>query len=129
MSEAAGFTPADKVDVRRFCWYPAYGAGDSGFEGWRFFQAYGLLEYRLNNMAPAEVAVAQATFLANLRSLEAAIVAAGTNLATAAAGPWTHNQAEIADRAGLFDDWRVRLCGFLGIPPGPARGVAGAITI
>ena len=37
----------EKANIRRFCGYPAYGAGPSGFQGWRFFQAYGLLEYRL----------------------------------------------------------------------------------
>ena len=122
-SETPGsFSEADKVDVRRFCWYPAYGAGASGFQGWRFFQAYGLLEYRLNNLSPAEVAVVQATYLANLRTLETAVVAAAGNLATQAAGPWTHNKAEVADRVALFDAWRLRLCGFVGVPPGPERG-------
>ena len=116
------FADADKVDVRRFCWYPAYGAGAAGFGGWRFFQAYGTLEYRLNNMSAAEVAVVQSTFLANLRTLEAAVVAAGASLATDAAGPWTHNKREVADRLALLDDWRDRLCSFLGVPPGPGRG-------
>ncbi len=129
-SETPGsFVEADKVDVRRFCWYPAYGAGASGFQGWRFFQAYGLLEYRLNNMSPEEVAVVQATYLANLRALEVAVVAAAANLTTDVAGPWTHNKTEVAERSALFDAWRVRLCGFVGIPPGPERTVAGAVTI
>ena len=123
------FVEADKVDVRRFCWYPAYGAGASGFQGWRFFQAYGLLEYRLNNMAAEEVAVMQATYLINLRALETAIVGAGANLATEVAGPWTHNRSEVADRAALFDAWRMRLCGFIGVPPGPERLRQDAIII
>ena len=124
-----GFSDADKVDVRRFCWYPAYGAGASGFQGWRFFQAYGLLEYRLNNLSPAEVAVVQATYLAPLRLLETAVVAAADNLATQAAGPWTHNKAEVADRTALYDSWRQRLCGFIGVPPGPARAGLQPIVI
>ncbi len=123
------FSEADKVDVRRFCWFPAYGAGASGFQGWRFFQAYGLLEYRLNNLSPAEVAVVQSTFLTNLRALEPAIVAAAGNLSTEAAGPWTHNKAEVADRTALFDAWRLRLCGFIGVPPGPDRPDGRGIVI
>ena len=129
--EAPGsLVEADKVDVRRFCWYPAYGAGASGFQGWRFFQAYGLLEYRLNNLSPAELAVLQTTYLANLRVLETAIVAAAANLATDSAGPWTRNKTEAADRAALFDTWRARLCGFVGVLPGPQRAdAAGPIVI
>ena len=120
---------ADKVDVRRFCGYPAYGAGASGFQGWRFYQAYGLLEYRLNNMAPEEVTVVQ-QYLTNLRALEAAVPAAGANLATATAGPWIRNKAELRERVVLFDSWRTRLCGFMGVPVGPqlANG-AGSIVI
>ena len=34
---------SERVDVRRFCGYPAYGAGSSGFQSWRFFEAYGTL--------------------------------------------------------------------------------------
>lgn len=29
-------------------------------------------------------------------------------------------QKELNDRVRLLDDWRRRLCGFIGIPPGPA---------
>ena len=51
------FLDSEKTDIRRFCGYPAYGATQSGFQSWRFFQAYGLLEFRLNNLSVAEVAV------------------------------------------------------------------------
>ncbi len=112
------FVESDKVDVRRFCGYPAYGFGPAGFQGWRFFQAYGLLEYRLNNMDPTEGAVCQ-TYLNSLRQLEAAIPNAGANLDTDKAAVWTHNKREVADRLNLFDTWRRRLCGFLGVPAGP----------
>ena len=123
------FIESDKVDIRRFCGYPAYGAGASGFQGWRFYQAYGLLEYRLNNMAPEEVTVVQ-QYLNSLRGLEAAIPAAGANLTTDVAGPWTHNKAELRDRANLFDSWCARLCGFLGVPAGPQlAGHMGTVVI
>ena len=113
------FTNAEKVDVRRFCGYPAYGSGPSGFQGWRFFQAYGLMEFRLNNMATEEEAVIRTTYLANLYTLETAIVGTSANLDTSKAAVWEHNPREMADREALFSSWRRKLCGFLGIPPGP----------
>ena len=119
------FTDAQKVDIRRFCGYPAYGAGAAGFESWRFFQAYGTLEYRMNNLSPSEVAVTT-QYLSALYALEAAIPPASDNLDTESAAAWTHNAAEVADREGLFDAWRRRLCAFLGVPPGP--GLAQAVV-
>ena len=121
-------TPAERTDARRFCGYPAYGAGAAGFQGWRFFQAYGLLEYRLSNLADAELAVIR-TYLATLLGLEAAIPAASGNLDTEQAAVWTRNPNEPRDRQALLDDWRRRLCGFLGVPPGPALSSAAGITL
>ena len=124
----ASFTDAQKVDIRRFCGYPAYGAGASGFQSWRFFQAYGTLEYRLNNLAPAELAVVL-QYLNALYSLEAAIPGISSNLDTEAAATWQHNSNELRDRATLFDSWRRRLCGFLGLPPGPSLESSGITLI
>lgn len=120
------FTNSEKVDIRRFCGFPAYGVGQAGFQGWRFFQAYGLLEFRLNNMAPEEEAVIRTTYLANLNTLETAIVGTSANLDTAKAAVWEHNPREHADRENLFLSWRRKLCGFLGIPPGPAIAGSGS---
>ena len=112
-------TDAEKTDVRRFCGYPAYGASASGNTGWRFYQAYGALEYRMTNLSPSEEAVVR-DHLRALRGFEAAIPVAAGNLDTAAAAVWTHNPAEVLERQRLERDWGRRLCGFLGIPPGPA---------
>lgn len=112
---------ADKVDVRRYCGYPAYGAGPSGFQGWRFFQAYGLLEYRMNNMGVSEVAVVE-TYLTTLRTLESAIPGAGATLGTDQAAVWTRNKNEVSDRINLFDSWRRRLAEFIGVPFGENIG-------
>ncbi len=112
------FADAEKTDIRRFCGYPAYGGTPSGFQSWRFFQVYGLMEFRMNNMSPSEIQVVR-TYLATLYALESAIPAAGANLATDVAAVWTHNKNEVADRAVLFGQWSQRLCGFMGIPPGP----------
>ena len=114
----ATFTDAQKVDIRRFCGYPAYGGSPAGFQSWRFFQAYGLLEFRMNNLLPEEATIV-ASYLATLYPLETAIPNAGSNLDTAQASVWTHNAREVVDRRSLFDDWRRRLCAFLGVPPGP----------
>lgn len=122
------FTDAQKADIRRFCGYPAYGAGAAGFDSWRFFQAYGTLEYRLNNLAPAEVAVSL-QYISTLATLEASIPPTSSNLDTDSAAAWTHNANEMRDRTTLFDDWRRRLCGFLGVPPGPALSNAGLTLV
>lgn len=118
------FSAGERTDIRRHCGYPAYGVGASGFNGWRFFQAYGMLEYRVQNLAVAEEAVVRG-YLAQLASLEADIPAAGARLDTEQAAAWTRNPNEAGDRAALFDDWRRRLCGFLGVPAGPALGERG----
>jgi hypothetical protein len=118
------FSDTEKTDLRRFCGYPAYGAGAAGFQSWRYFQVYGLLEYRLGNMAAAEEAVMRNTYLVNLYTLEAAIISAAANMDTDEAGPWKHNGYEIAERTSLFNQWRRYLCEFLGLPAGPYLGNA-----
>jgi hypothetical protein len=118
------FSDPEKTDIRRFCGYPAYGNADSGMQNWRFFQAYGLLEFRMNNLSDAETAVVR-RYLATLTLLEFAVPRVGDNLDTDQASVWTRNRDELRDRTRLFDDWRRRLCGFFGIPPGPALSEAG----
>ena len=119
---------AEKVDVRRFCGYPAYGNGASGFQSWRFFSAYGTLEFRLNNLAPGELQVVR-QYLGNLYSLEQAVPAASSNLDTEQAAVWTHNRREVLDRTTLFNSWCCRLTTFLGVPPGPALQPVSMIVI
>ena len=111
------FTDAERVQIRRYCGYPAYGPGASGFQGWRFFQSYGLLEYRLTNITDEESAQVRA-YLTTLAQLEAAVPATGDNLDTDVAAVWTHNKNELRDRMQLYNTWRGELCSFLGIPPG-----------
>ncbi len=119
-------TDSDKTDARRFCGYPAYGAGAAGNMGWRFYQSYGALEYRLNNLSPAEETVLR-QHLTTLRSFELAIPAAAGNLDTSATAVWTRNPDEILDRQRLEQSWGRRLCAFLGIPPGP--GIASTTSV
>ncbi len=124
--DTSPLSDAERVDVRRFCGYPAYGSGDSGFQSWRFFEAYGTLEFRLTNLAPGEFQVVR-QYLANLYALEQAVPAASGNLDTDQASVWKHNRSEVTDRARLFDDWCRRLAFFLGVPVGP--GIRGDAAI
>ena len=112
-------TDAEKTDARRFCGYPAYGAAPGGDTGWRYYQAYGALEFRLSNLSASEESVMR-QHLGTLRMFEAAIPAAADNLDTSSAAVWTRSPTEIEDRQRLERDWGRRLCGFLGLPPGPA---------
>ena len=105
------FTTAEQTDIRRFCGYPAHGAGSSGMQGWRFFQAYGLLEFRINNLSDAESTVVR-RYLGTLTVLEHAVPRVSDNLDTEQASVWTRNRDELRDRLRLFDEWRRRLCGF-----------------
>lgn len=118
------FSEAERTEIRRFCGYPAYGSGTGGYQGWRFFQAYGLLEFRLTHLTGSEETVTR-RYLASLEVLERAITSAGDALDTAQAAVWTRNPREIEERTRLFDDWRRRLCGFLGVPNGPDLGDRG----
>src|SRR5579875_4057451 len=111
-------TDVQRTDARRFCGYGAYGAGAYGNMGWRFYQTYGALEYRLSNLSDAELAVIT-TMLATCTALELALVSTSDNLDTAEAAAWTHNPSEADDRLALLETWQRRLCSFLGVPPGP----------
>ena len=110
-------TDAEKIDVRRFCGYPVAGGSPQSFTSYRFFQAYGTLEFRLNNMSSGEETVLRAK-LADLLALDAAIISTSDNLDTAIAAVWTHNKQEVSDRINLFTNLRLELCRFLGFPPG-----------
>jgi len=108
---------AEKTDARRFCGYPVPGADAHRPDG--------QLEYRLLNLSLSEEAVAR-TYLVTLRSLEAAIPATAATLDTQQAAVWTRNPEELRERTQLFADWRRRLCGFLGLKPGPDLASGGS---
>ena len=122
------FTDAEKTDIRRFCGYPAYGAANWDSRIGDSTQASGLLEFRMNNMSDAEEAIVR-RYLGTLTVLELAVPRAGDNLDTDQASIWTRNRDELRDRTRLFDDWRRRLCGFFGVPPGPALTDSGIALV
>ena len=117
-SSAFVFPDADVVDIRRYCGYPAYGSGPGDDTFNRFFAAFETLEYRIYNLTTTEGAVVQAR-LAELRTLETAIPGAGTTLNVDTAAAFKRNAAEVSERRDLYVAWRLELCGFMGIPPGP----------
>lgn len=106
------------VDIRRYCGYPAVGTGVIVFPFPWWFKYYSALETRLQNLTDTEATVVT-NYLTQLDALELAIFNASTNLGTSAAAVWTRNEKEVQDRTNLFDQWRRKLCGFLGVPPGP----------
>ena len=124
------FTEQQLVDLRRFMGYPAFGNSNSAFFGYRFFDSYGTMEYIIHNLRPEEGAVAVSVYLSNLYTLEQAIPNTSQNLDTDRAAVWYHNKKEQMDRERLFWSWRLKLCEFLGIPPGPAlrEGVFGFVV-
>lgn len=122
------FSDAERTDIRRFCGYPAYGASPEGNMGWRFFQAYGALEYRMTNLSLSEEAVVRAQ-MSVLVVLEVAVPAASDHLDTDIAAVWTRNRSEIVERYALLDEQRRRLCAFFGVPPGPGLGNAGIALV
>lgn len=124
-------TAQQNVDVRRFAGYPSLGT-DTPADASRDF-AYGwvspgvwqTLFTRLANMPPEVESTLIGIYLTNLYVLEAAIPAASDNLDTDVAAVWTHNKNEVSDKTRLFDQWRRRMCDFIGIAPGPYLGVGG----
>lgn len=123
-ASGTSLTEAERTDARRFLGFPAYGAGNSGFSSWRFYQVYGQMEFRLSNLTVAEMAVMRQK-MADLATLDAAILTSAANLDTDSAAVWTHNRDEVAQRTQLYTARRRDLAGFLGVPPGPALNPAG----
>jgi hypothetical protein len=125
----AGFSDAEKADIRRFCGYPPYGAGAAGFQGWRFFQAYGLLEYRIGqdsatgvpNMAPSELANIR-YYLSLLYPIEAAVAAMYATIEVDTAASFKRNSGEYSDRMEQYNGLRRQLCSLAGTNPGPDLG-------
>ncbi|OBR52336.1 hypothetical protein [Paraburkholderia tropica] len=123
-------TAQQMADVRRFAGYPMLAdtvADDSRdfAYGWVSPGVWQTLQHRLTNMRPEEESVLINTYLTNLYSLETAIPAASANLDTAQAAVWTWNKNEVRDRKNLFDEWRRRMCWFIGVAPGPSLGNGG----
>lgn len=112
------FSTGEKSIIRDYCGYPPYGAGNSGFIGYRFFQASGTLEYRLNNLSTDEIQ--QVRWRADLIAvMDAALASASSGLDTAQASVWTRNKNEVADRIKHRNYHCRKIADSLGVPVGP----------
>ena len=120
---AAPLSDAEKADVRRFCGYPEYGSGFGSNAGYRYFQQYGYLEYRMNDMRPEEYQVTR-LYLSNLYLLEAAIPAASATLDIDTAAVYIRNKNELKDRLRLYRNQRLELARFIGVDYG--SGLSGS---
>lgn len=115
-------------DARRFMGYGALGAdiaaNDSSDSAYGFVSpgVYQTLYHRLTHLTAEAESTVINVYLNNLIILEAAIVSASDNLDTDAAAVWKHNPREVSDRLALFDEWRRRLCVYIGLAPGPGLG-------
>ena len=121
-------TDAQKVDVRRWAGYGLVGDSDLSLYAEQAYSgsvAQISLADRLDNLTTAEEDVLTTTYLANLATLEMAIVDSSENLDTKVAGPWEANPNELGQRTRLFKQWRRDMCDFLGVTPGPALGSGG----
>ncbi|WAL81484.1 hypothetical protein OYT13_16725 [Pandoraea sp. XJJ-1] len=124
-------TDAQLTDVRRFMGYPLAGTtmpitNDQDIVYGRFGMVVMSLHQRLTTLSASEEAVMVNTYLTSLYTLEVAVPATGDNLDTQQAAVWKHNPNEMRDRLALFDEWRRRLCAFVGFAPGPMLGPGGS---
>jgi len=110
-------TEIERTDVRRFCGYPAVGAGLGVPFGLAGANVQGGLEFRLSHLTPTELTIVR-RYLGTLTVLEMAVPKSSENLDTDQAAVWTRNRDETRDRLRLLDEWRRRLCEFLGVAPG-----------
>ena len=110
------FTDHQKIDIRRHLGYPAFGGQPVQAFGHRFFQWYGTLEFRMNNIGAVEESTVIDTYLADCDTAETAIMQASKNMDTDKAAVWTHNKNEMADRVKLYDYKCTRLADFFGVP-------------
>lgn len=113
------FTDAEKVQIRKYCGYMAFGSTPIANFAWRYSVQYGDMEFRISNMTSDEETEVRTTYLANLVLLEQDIPGTRGNIDTARAAVWYRNPNELRERWAIFDDWRRRLCDFIGADYGP----------
>ncbi len=113
------FTDAEKVDIRRHCGYSFFGSQNNPNYGFFYFTWYGLIEYKMNNLAPQEETVVRNVYLSRLSTLETEIFdQTSQNADTDRAAVWDHNKKEQRDREDLYLSLRLKLCRAFGVPFG-----------
>lgn len=116
------------VYVRWACGYPAEGSGPTLDPFNRTFALFPMLEFRINNLQPAEITFVRAR-VAEIQTAQTGLGNASVSLDTDQASVFKRNKNEVADRESHLDDLRVRLAQFIGVGPGPElRSAARSIT-
>lgn len=111
-------TDAEKVDVRRFAGYPAFGAGANDDPFYRWSPEFVQLESHMANLQPSELTVCR-MYVTELRATEQALFGARSNMDTEQAAVWKRNKDELDERRRDFNQKRRDLCQFMGVPCGP----------
>lgn len=114
------FTDAQKVQIRFYCGYGAFGSIPIPNFGWRYMTQYGDLEFRLNNMSQDEQDEVINFYLPNLLLLKQDIPAVRDNSDTSQAAVWYRNKNELKERRANFTGLRMDLCHFIGCDYGPS---------
>jgi len=114
------FTDQQKISIRRYCGYMAFGSVPVPNFAWRYSVQYGDLEFRINNLSSDEEDQVINYFLPNLQDLENDIPQVRTNVDTDRAAVWYRNKNELKERWELFNSVRRYLCDFIGCDYGPA---------
>lgn len=122
------FSDAEKVVIRRHAGYQMFGGANQPNYGYRYFTHYGMLEFKLNNAHADEEAVIR-DYIVKLDKLETDWLGSADNLDTDEAAVWKHNKSEMKQRKALYNEWRIRLCNYLGIGAGPDVNNNGSLRI
>lgn len=112
-------TDAQKDQVRRHVGYPVFGNGISASPpsfGYRYYQWYLTLEYRMNNLSANQEDLLNNTYVSNCTSAFNAIQDARDNLDTDRAAVWYHNKNEVRDRLDFYKVNCHLLAEYLGAP-------------
>lgn len=121
-------TQGERADVRRFLGRSVRGYGATIDPFGRTFVEDPTLEWRLSNLTTDELPILRRK-LADLNTLDSAIISASDGLDTAKAAVWTRNPAEMAERTRLYTDRRVDLASFLGVNLGTGVRSGNSISL
>lgn len=113
------FNDAQKVQIRFYCGYSAFGSTPIPNFAWRYMTQYGDLEFRLNNMSQDEQDEVINFYLPNLLLLKQDIPAVRENSEIERAAVWYRNKNELKERRANFTGLRMDLCHFIGCDYGP----------
>lgn len=116
------FSEAEKEQIRYYTGYGMLGSQALPAGGYRFFETYGTLEYKMINCQPGEEDEIRNNYLVKLPVLRDDIYGVRANSDTAQAAVWFRNKDELKERRQLYKYFRLELVNFMGLTPGPNLG-------